>query len=69
MKKGRGKLTRIGGGDGGGAGEVAGGGLLAVFLEIAVGGVAAVGLNGVGLEAGPVLMDRVAIRPGSASVV
>jgi hypothetical protein len=62
-------LTRVAGGEGGGAGEVAGGALGLVVLVVAVGGPGAVRRDGVGVVARPGLMDGVAVRPGAARVV
>lgn len=62
-------LTRVAGGEGGGAGEVAGGALGLVVLVVAVGRPGAVRRDGVGVVARPALMDGVAVRPGAARVV
>lgn len=68
-KKKKKKLTRVRIGDGGRAGKIAGGGLLAKLLKVAIDGIATVGPDGVGLETGPVLVGGVAVRPGSTCVV
>jgi len=62
-------ITWVAGGEGGGAGEVAGGALGLVVLVVAVGRPGAVRRDGVGVVARPVLMDGVAVRPGAAGVV
>ena len=64
-----GGITWVAGGEGGGAGEVAGGALGLVVLVVAVGRPGAVRRDGVGVVARPVLMDGVAVRPGAAGVV
>ena len=61
--------TGVGGGDGGGAAEVAGGALGLVVLVVAVGRPGAVRGDVVGVVARPVLMDGVAVRPRAAGVV
>jgi hypothetical protein len=69
MKKRACFVTWVGGGEGGGAGEVAGGAPGLVVLVVAVGRPGAVRRDGVGVVAPPVLMDGVAIRPCAAGVV
>ena len=68
-ERGAGAFTWVAGGEGGGAGEVAGGALGLVVLVVAVGRPGAVRRDGVGVVARPVLMDGVAVRPGAAGVV
>jgi len=62
-------ITWVAGGEGGGAGEVAGGALGLVVLVVAVGRPGAVRGDVVGVVARPVLMDGVAVRPRAAGVV
>ena len=62
-------ITWVTGGEGGGAGEVAGGALGVVVLVVAVGRPGAVRGDVVGVVARPVLMDGVAVRPRAAGVV
>lgn len=62
-------FTWVAGGEGGGAGEVAGGAHGPVPLEVAVGSPGAVRHDGVGVEALPLLVDGVAVRARAARVV
>ena len=62
-------ITWVGGGERGGAGEVAGGALGLVVLVVAVGGPGAVRGDGVGVVARAVLMDGGAVGAGAAGVV
>jgi hypothetical protein len=62
-------LTWVGGGEGGGAGEVAGGSGSPFPLEVTVGRPGAVRDDGVGVVARPLLVDEVAIGPCPARVV
>lgn len=62
-------LTRVAGGEDGGAGEVAGGADGPVLLEVAVGRPGAVRDDGVGVVARALLVDGVAVCPCPARVV
>lgn len=62
-------VTGVGGGDDAGAGEVAVEVVAAVGLEEGVHGEGGVGLQGVGEEAGPAVLDGAAVHAAAARVV
>jgi hypothetical protein len=68
-KKERSLITWVGGGDGGGAIEVAGGALGLVVLIVAVGCPGAVRGDGVGVKAGSAVQDGRAVRAVPAGEV
>lgn len=65
----QGVITWVAGGEGGGAGEVAGGARRPVLLEVAIGRPGAVRGDGVGVVARSLVMDVGAVGPCPARVV
>lgn len=63
------RLTRIGSGNYSSARKITSSRNLFIPLEIAIDSVAAVSPHGIRVETGCVLMDRVAVRPGSTCIV